>query len=171
MFAEDVTYMVKVISERLLGATLTKVGVCPDWKESVLLTFTKDGVEIEANLQSDPEGNQGGFLNVAPPEMTFEEFQATKKFVRGAEFAEAVGDDKWDDDLSRVAGYVYLDCLCIESTKMWPDGMAKSRGDWYLLLDRTEHIAPALVTLERQLYHWAVSEGYRLVETSAPDGA
>jgi hypothetical protein len=68
-------------------------------------------------------------------------------------------------------GYLYLDALYIEEVlPHWPEA-AKAEGKWHLIIGRNERITDDLEALERNLYDWALSEGYfddKGVQASTP---
>ena len=93
--------------------------------------------------------------------MTFEEFQATRRWCE--DLATAVSSDNWAQEYGEECtpqGNLYLGCLYIERIADWWPESTKARGEWYLLLDRDEYVTNDLTALERRLYDWAASEGY-----------
>jgi hypothetical protein len=91
--------------------------------------------------------------------MTFQEFQATRRDCD--DLGAVTNDARWEDEPTPAKGITYLDnTLYIEAVQPhWPDA-AKARGKWHLILGREEWITDDLEMLERELYDWAVSEGY-----------
>lgn len=106
--------------------------------------------------------------------MTFEEFQATRKFH--LDISKVIEDTRWEDE-GPVQGFVYLNQLYIEMVgDHWPEAV-RAQGSLYLLLNRDEWISNDLTALEWRLYHWACEEeycgprdDYVLVEMHYPDG-
>jgi hypothetical protein len=89
--------------------------------------------------------------------MTFEEFQATRRW--SDDLADAVRSKNWETE-GTPKGYLYLDGLYIDHVEPhWPE-TARKNGEWHLLLNRDEWISNDLTALERRLYDWAVSEAY-----------
>lgn len=106
--------------------------------------------------------------------MTFEEFQATRKFH--LDLSKVIEDARWEGE-QPATGFVYLNQLYIEMVSdHWPES-ARAQGSLYLLLGRDEWISNDLTALEQRLYHWACEEeycgprdDYVLVEIHYPDG-
>jgi hypothetical protein len=90
--------------------------------------------------------------------MTFAEFQATRRWC--ADLGTAIADARWQGE-PPATGNLYLDgTLYIEAVAAhWPDA-AKARGKWHLLTERNETISDDLEALERDLYAWAMANGY-----------
>ena len=89
--------------------------------------------------------------------MTFEQFQATRKWCD--DLGAALADARWEGEPA-ARGNLYLDVLCIEQVQdHWP-AAARARGRWHLLIGRDEQISDDLESLERRLYEFARSEGY-----------
>lgn len=89
--------------------------------------------------------------------MTFEQFQSTRQW--STDLATAIGSENWETN-GTPKGNLYLGCLYIDHVEShWPQ-IARDAGEWHLLLGRNEWITNNLVTLERRLYDWAISEGY-----------
>lgn len=89
--------------------------------------------------------------------MTFEQFQATRKWSDN--LAADVQSANWETE-GTPKGNLYLGCLYIDHVEPhWPE-TAKSQGCWHLMLGRDETITTDLTLLERRLYQWAQSEGY-----------
>lgn len=78
--------------------------------------------------------------------MTFDDFQAT-----GVDCAD-IGAVLRDECLEGVAGRIYCGALYIQS---WDN----PKGPWLTIMGREEP-SGALVDVERELYEFAVSEGY-----------
>ncbi len=89
--------------------------------------------------------------------MTFEQFQATRRYSE--DIGAALSDARWDGEPA-AKGNLYLDELYIEEMQPHRPEATKAQGKWCLLLDRDERISDDLEALERDLYDWAVSEGY-----------
>lgn len=90
-------------------------------------------------------------------QMTFEDFQNTRRFVDN--LGAAIADARWNDE-PPATGYLYLDALYIELVgKHWP-AETREKGSFYLLLGREEWISDDLTGLEHRLYDWACREGY-----------
>jgi hypothetical protein len=86
--------------------------------------------------------------------LTFEQFQATRKPCD--DIGKALNDARWEGESKPATGFLYLDCLYIESFN----------GEWLLVIGNTEGVSPNLESLERDLYAFAVSEGYADDETA-----
>jgi len=80
--------------------------------------------------------------------MTFEEFQATKRY---GVLAELCPDTDWTDYPTH--GNVYADGL-------WIADVSGPDGRWELTLDRDGWISDDLTSLERRLYAFGVGEGF-----------
>ena len=94
---------------------------------------------------------------LAKVQMTFAEFQATRRYSE--DIGAVINDARWDGE-PPAKGYLYLDALYIEEVQAhWPDA-AKAAGKWHLIRGRAERITDDLQALERDLYDWAVAEGY-----------
>jgi hypothetical protein len=90
-------------------------------------------------------------------QMTFEQFQAARRYCE--DLGAAISDARWEGEPA-AKGYLYLDALYIEEVMPhWPEA-AKAEGKWCLIIGRNERITDDLEALERNLYDWAVSEGY-----------
>lgn len=88
--------------------------------------------------------------------MTFEQFQATRRYC--ANLGEALHDDQWAGEPNNGVGNLYGDCFYIEHTQPhWPAGM-RSQGAFCLTIGNQQRITDDLVSLERELYDYAVSE-------------
>lgn len=84
--------------------------------------------------------------------MTFEEFQATRKW--SDDLGAALSDARWDDE-GKGCGQLYLDCLYIESAL----GIEGATGEYVLTIGNSQKFGD-LESLEHDLYDWAMSEGY-----------
>lgn len=84
--------------------------------------------------------------------MTFEQFQATRKWCD--DLGAALSDGRWEGG-DKGRGQLYLDCLYIESAL----GIEGATGEYVLTIGR-EQTFGVLETLERDLYAWAMAEGY-----------
>jgi hypothetical protein len=94
---------------------------------------------------------------LAKVQMTFAEFQATRRYC--ADLGEAIADARWQGE-PPAKGNLYLDALYIEEVQAhWPDE-AKAQGKWHLLIGRDEWISDDLTMLEKHLYDFAMEEGY-----------
>jgi hypothetical protein len=94
---------------------------------------------------------------LAKVQMTFAEFQATRRYCE--DLGKAIADARWKEE-PPAKGNLYLDALYIEEVQPhWPDE-AKAQGKWHLLTERNEYISDDLETLERDLYAWAMASGY-----------
>lgn len=83
--------------------------------------------------------------------MTFEQFQATRTW--SDDLAAAAQSAQWGDGTS--SGQVYTDGLCIESA-LHIEG---ATGEYVLTIGNVQKFGD-LEPLERDLYDFAVSEGY-----------
>ena len=80
--------------------------------------------------------------------MTFEQFQATRTHCD--DLGKALNDARWEFEPAPAKGNLYLGCLYLEAF-----------GDeWLLVIGNTEARSADLEALERDLYNFAVSEGY-----------
>jgi len=86
-----------------------------------------------------------------------EQFQASKTHC--TDLGTKLQDARWEGEPNAV-GNVYLDALYIEQVQDHWSEKAKARGKWCLLLGNQEWISDDLESLERELYDFAVSEGY-----------
>jgi hypothetical protein len=94
---------------------------------------------------------------LAKVQMTFAEFQATRRWCE--DLGEAIADARWQGE-PPAKGNLYLDALYIEEVQAhWPDA-AKAQGKWHRLTERNETISDDLESLERNLYAWALANGY-----------
>jgi hypothetical protein len=74
---------------------------------------------------------------LAPVQLTFAEFQATRRWC--ADLGKAIADARWDGE-PPAKGNLYLDALYIEEVQAhWPEA-AKAQGKWHLLSERSEYI-------------------------------
>lgn len=95
--------------------------------------------------------------------MTFEQFIATRNHY--ADLGDALPAYE-----HLQPGYVYLDELVIEEvTSAWP-AKSRVRGRYFLSLGNIQVISDDLPDLERQLYAYAVSEGFRLPQVNHGPG-
>lgn len=92
-------------------------------------------------------------MNSTSP-LTFEQFQATRREVSD------LGDALGEETLSGQPGYLYLGELHIAFvTADWPP-LAQAEGRYHLQIGRDEEITDDLAALERNLWEFAISEGY-----------
>lgn len=85
--------------------------------------------------------------------MTFEQFQATRKWCD--DLGKALSDARWEDG-EKGRGQLYLDCLYIESSIGWEG----ATGGYCLQIGNSQKMSDDLESLERDLYDWAMAEGY-----------
>jgi hypothetical protein len=91
--------------------------------------------------------------------MTFEQFQSTR--VHHDDLGAALADAHWEGE-PPASGFVYLNALYIEDVMdHWPD-YTKEVGKYHLLIGNREWVSNDLENLERELYEFAVSEGYTM---------
>ncbi len=92
--------------------------------------------------------------------MTFEQFQATRDYSN--DIGEKIGEARWDREDQPAIGYIYLGSLYIEEVQPhWPKA-ARDAGKWYLLIGNTDWVSNDLESLERKLFDFATSEGYKI---------
>lgn len=84
--------------------------------------------------------------------MTFEEFQATRKW--SDDIATAIGSAQWGDD-GTACGQIYAGSLYIESALH----IDSATGKYVLTIGNVQKFGD-LEALERDLYDFAQSEGY-----------
>jgi hypothetical protein len=90
--------------------------------------------------------------------MTFEQFQATR--VHHDDLGAILQDAHWEGEPGPAHGFLYLDALHIEEVQdFWPDA-SKAKGKYYLLIGNREWFSNDLEKLERELYQFAVEEGF-----------
>jgi hypothetical protein len=89
--------------------------------------------------------------------MTFEQFQSTR--TASDDLGSVLSDARWEGE-PNAKGNVYLGALFIEAVQPhWPEA-ARKQGAWHLLIGNQEWISDDLPSLERELYDWAMAEGY-----------
>ena len=81
--------------------------------------------------------------------MTFEQFQATRQW------RDNLSDMLSDEMLEGISGQSYLGCLYIEAA----DSIECATGPYLLTIGRDQTFGE-LEALERDLYDWAMAEGY-----------
>ena len=91
--------------------------------------------------------------------MTFAQFRDTRRW--SANLARDLENHHWESESEGTPrGYVYLDGLYIDRVEpYWPE-KAKAQGQWHLMIGNIARISDDLLSLERDLYDFAVSEGY-----------
>jgi hypothetical protein len=119
--------------------------------DDVSRTYCLDGTEIEED-EDEPEF-------VPPPGvMTFEEFQATKKY--SDDLRRDLPDQFAHEDYPGVpTGNIYDGTYFIDEVQDWWPEEARGAGHWHLILERSEFIERDLESLERLLYRFAVQSG------------
>jgi len=89
--------------------------------------------------------------------MTFEQFQATKRYCD-------LGKSLSDENLQH--GNLYLGQLFIENTETWVvdiDHVGElTIGKWYTLIGRSEYDSDNLEDIERVLYEYALQEEFAI---------
>ena len=89
--------------------------------------------------------------------MTFEQFQATRKWSDN--LGDMIEGEYFPGD-HKNPGNVYLGSLYIDQVQDWWPNQVRDQGEWHLILNRDEYISDDLEALERKLYKFAVAEGY-----------
>lgn len=112
--------------------------------------FSRIGGGAQAAFTIKPADEPEPFVLTA--ETTFEEFVASKRRVTDLdEIAESYGDDAFDPERSEAA-LIYGTGGVIEVLR------DRSRGAYYLIIERSEWITNDLEALERELYDFAIPE-------------
>jgi hypothetical protein len=89
--------------------------------------------------------------------MTFEQFQSTR--TPCDDLGKVLADAQWEGEPA-AKSLLYLGVLYIDQVMPhWPE-QARQQGKWHLLLNRSEYISDDLESLERELYQFALAEGY-----------
>ena len=88
--------------------------------------------------------------------MTFEQFQNTRQWCEDLS-TRLPGEVLREDS----KGYVYCGSFFIEDATAWPESApGHGQGHWFTVIGRAEYQSDDLEQIERQLYGFAVSEGY-----------